>query len=158
MSINEKLISEINKVFSGQPWYGSPIYDILGQVTFETAYERPAKGGHTIAEIILHMLSWTEEIMDRLNEMPAGLPTSGNWPDTGAPDEEKWKTWIEDLKLVTLNLTRVIEEFPQDKWHELTNDERPEEPDTTYKEMVEGFIQHQIYHAGQIALLNRSFV
>lgn len=156
MTINEKLVNEINKVFSGQPWYGSPIYDILGHVTFETVYERPAKGGHTIAEIILHMLSWTEEIIDRLNEMPAGFPSSGNWPEPGAPDEEKWKMWIADIKLVTLNLVRVIQEFPEEKWNQLTIDERPEEPKTTYQEMVEGFIQHQIYHAGQVALLNKA--
>jgi len=154
-TIAEQLEQELNKVLSGQPWYGSPIYDILGQVTFETAYEKPAKGGHTIAEIILHMLSWTEEVMDRLNEKPAGLPLSGNWPETGAPDEQKWPIWIDDLKLVNVNLVKTIRNFPEDKWNEPIIDERGDEPVTTYKELVEGFIQHQVYHAGQIALLNR---
>jgi uncharacterized damage-inducible protein DinB len=52
-------------------------------------------------------------------------------------------------------LVRAIREFPADKWDELIIDERGDEPVTTYKEMIYGFIQHQIYHAGQIALLNR---
>lgn len=153
--IAEQLEQELNKVLTGEPWYGSPIYDILGQVTFETAYERPAKAGHTIAEIILHMLSWTEEVMDRLNEKPAGLPLSGNWPETGVPDEQKWQLWINDLKLVNVNLIRVIRDFPEDKWNEPIIDEREGGHPTTYKELVAGFIQHQVYHAGQIALLNR---
>src|ERR1700761_1663201 len=155
MTIADQLEQELEKVLSGQPWYGSSIYDILEQVTFETAYEKPAKGGHTIGEIILHMLSWTEEVMDRLNEKPASLPLSGNWPETGAPDEQKWKIWIDDLKLVNVNLVKTIRDFPEEKWNDPIIDERGDEAVTTYKELVEGFIQHQVYHAGQIALLNR---
>jgi uncharacterized damage-inducible protein DinB len=154
-TIAYQLELELNKVLSGHPWYGSPIYNILGQVTFETAYEKPANAGHTIAEIILHMLSWTEEVIDRMNEKPASLPLSGNWPETGAPDEQKWKIWIDDLKLVNANLVKTIRDFPEEKWNDLIIDERNNQPVTTYKELVEGFIQHQIYHAGQIALLNR---
>jgi len=154
MTTADQLEQELTTVLSGQPWYGLPIYYILSQVTFETAYEKPAKGGHTIAEIILHMLSWTEEVLDRLNEKPASLPLSSNWPETGAPDEQKWKIWIDDLKLVNVNLVKTIQDFPEEKWNEPIIDERGDEPVTTYKELIEGFIQHQIYHAGQIALLN----
>jgi uncharacterized damage-inducible protein DinB len=158
MTTSEKLQQELEKTFSGQPWYGSPIYDILSKVTFESAYEKPSGAAHNIAGIILHMLSWTEEVIDRLNEKPASLPLSGNWPETGAPDEQKWKTWIDDLKLVNVNLVKTIRDFPEDKWDEPTIDERANEPVTTYKELVYGFIQHQIYHAGQIALLNRIII
>jgi uncharacterized damage-inducible protein DinB len=151
----QKLELELKKVFSGQPWYGSPIYTILNGVTFESAYEKPAGHVHNIAEIILHMLSWTEEVIDRLNEKPASMPLSGNWPQTGAPDEQKWKTWIDDLKLVNANLVKTIRDFPAEKWNEPIVDERPGKPVTTYEEQVYGFIQHQIYHSGQIAILNR---
>jgi uncharacterized damage-inducible protein DinB len=153
MTISETLQQELEKTFSGQPWYGTPIYDILAKVTFETAYEKPGGGAHNIAEIILHMLSWTEEVIDRLNEKPASLPLSGNWPHPGTPDETKWETWIEDLKLVNVNLIKTIRDFPEERWQEPTINERENEPVTTYEELVYGFIQHQIYHAGQIAIL-----
>ena len=153
MAISQTLQQEVEKTFSGQPWYGSPIYNILAEVTFETAYEKPGGGAHNIAEIILHLLSWTEEVIDRLNEKPASLPLSGNWPHPGTPDETKWKIWIEDLKLVNVNLIKTIQDFPEERWKEPIIDERDNEPVTTYEELVYGFIQHQIYHAGQIALL-----
>ena len=155
MTTAEKLEQELQKVLSGQPWYGEPIYTILSKITFESAYEKPSDSVHTIAEIVLHMFSWTEEVIDRLNEKPAGLPLSGNWPEPGAPDEQKWQLWIADLKLVNVNLVKVIRDFPEDKWDEPIIDERGDEPVTTYKGLIYGFIQHQIYHAGQIALLNQ---
>jgi hypothetical protein len=101
------------------------------------------------------MLAWTEEVLDRMNEMAAGMPSSGDWPDTGKPDEQKWQNYVNDLKLVNVNLLGVIQGFPEEKWSELINDPRGAEPVTTYEDLVRGFIQHQVYHAGQIALLNR---
>jgi uncharacterized damage-inducible protein DinB len=157
MTTTEKLIHELAKVHSGHPWYGSPVYNILDKVTFESAYERVGHA-HTIAEIILHMLSWTEEVMDRLNEKPASMPVSGNWPEVGDPDEQKWAMWIEDLKLVNVNLVRVIRDFPEENWGNPIIDERGDQPVTTNEELVYGFIQHQIYHIGQIALLNRIII
>ena len=149
-----KLQQKLENALSGQPWYGEPIYTILDRVTFETAYERQGHA-HTIADIVLHMFSWTEEVIDRMNEKPASLPVSGNWPHPGDPDENKWQLWLADFKLVNVNLLKTIQDFPEDKWDEPIIDERNTEPVTTYKELINGFIQHQIYHAGQIALLTR---
>jgi uncharacterized damage-inducible protein DinB len=151
------LTKELEKALSGQPWYGEPIYTILDKVTFEMAYERQGHA-HTIAEIVLHMFSWTEEVIDRMNEKPASLPVSGNWPHPGELDENKWGLWLADFKLVNVNLAKTIQDFPEEKWDEPIIDERNTEPVTTYKELIYGFIQHQIYHAGQIALLTRIIV
>jgi uncharacterized damage-inducible protein DinB len=101
------------------------------------------------------MLSWTEEVMDRMNGMAAQLPSSGDWPDPGTPDEQKWQNYVNDLKLVNVNLLGVIQNFPEEKWGELINDKREGEQAITYEELIQGFIQHQVYHVGQIALLNK---
>lgn len=155
MTITEKLTQELEKVLYGAAWYGTPIYLIIEQVNFETAYEKPPGSKHNIAGIVLHMLSWTEEVMDRMNGMAAQMPSSGDWPDPGTPDEQKWQNYVNDLKLVNVNLLGVIQHFPEDQWVELINDTRDSEPVTTYEELITGFIQHQVYHAGQISILNR---
>ena len=150
MTTSEKLSRELQNVLSGDPWYGNNVYSIIEQVTFEAAFEKPAGAAHTIAGIVLHMLSWTEEVLDRLNGMTAGVPSSGDWPDTGAPEEEKWQNYVNDLKLVNVNLQRVISEFPGEMWNEPYLGSS-----VTYEELVNGLIQHHVYHSGQIALLNR---
>jgi uncharacterized damage-inducible protein DinB len=155
MTISEQLQKSLTNVLSGAAWYGKPIYSIIEQVSFEAAYEKPPGSVHNIAGIVLHMLSWTEEVMDRLNGMAAQTPTSGDWPETGAPDEQKWQNYVSDLKLVNVNLLAAIQNFPEEQWNNLINDDRGHEPVTTYKELIVGFIQHQVYHAGQISLLLR---
>lgn len=157
MTTSEKLQHELEKVLSGDPWYGNAVYPIIEQVGFEAAFEKPDHAAHNIAEIVLHMLAWTEEVMDRMNGMPAGLPSSGDWPPTGNPNEQKWQNYVNDLKLVNVNLQGLIRDFPEEQWIEPVNDERNRELGTgvTYEELVNGLIQHHIFHSGQIAILNR---
>jgi uncharacterized damage-inducible protein DinB len=157
MTISEELSSKLQTILSGDPWYGPPVYKIIEGISFEAAYEKPPGSAHNIAEIVLHMIAWTEEVMDRMNGLPSGIPTSGDWPPTGAPDEQKWQNYVEDLKLVNVNLIGIIQKFSPEQWDELTTDERDRELGTgvTYEELINGLIQHHIYHSGQIALLNR---
>jgi len=155
MTISEKLQQELEKVLSGRPWYGSPVYNIINGVSFEAAYEKPPGSIHSIAEIVLHMVAWTEEVIDRMNSMTAGVPSSGDWPETGAPDEQKWQSYVEDLKLVNVNLIGIIQNFPEEKWSEPVDDQRGTRPIFTYEELINGLMQHHIYHSGQIAILNR---
>src|ERR1700709_219757 len=114
MTTSEKINLEFEKVLSGRPWYGSSVYDIISKVTFEAAYEKPPGSVHNIAEIVLHMLSWTEEVIDRMNGLSAQTPSSGDWPHHGEPSEQKWQTYVNDLKLVNVNLLSVIENFPEE--------------------------------------------
>ena len=157
MTISEELSRKLQTTLSGDPWYGPPVYKIVEGISFEAAYEKPPGSAHNIAELVLHMIAWTEEVMDRMNGLPSGIPTSGDWPPTGAPDEQKWQNYVEDLKLVNVNLIGIIQKFPPEQWDELTTDERDRELGTgvTYEELINGLIQHHIYHSGQIALLNR---
>ena len=157
MTTSEKLSNELQKVLSGDPRYGNPVFQVIEQVGFEAAFEKPDHAAHNIAEIVLHMLSWTEEVIDRMNGLSAQTPSSGDWPHHGEPSEQKWQTYVNDLKLVNVNLIGIIQKFSEEQWGEAINDERNRELGTgvTYEELISGLIQHHIYHSAQIALLNR---
>jgi uncharacterized damage-inducible protein DinB len=62
-----------------------------------------------------------------------------------------------DFKLANVNLNGIIHRFHSEKWDTPTNDTRDRELGTgvTYQALIEGLIQHHVYHSGQIALLNR---
>jgi uncharacterized damage-inducible protein DinB len=157
MTISEQLSYELEKALTGDPWFGDNGYAILDRVTFETAYEKLRGSVHNIAGIVLHMISWTEEVIDRMNGLTAQLPSSGDWPDPGAPDEQKWQNYVSDLKLVNVNLLGIIQNFPAEEWGDIVAGDRDREIGTglSFEEQVRGLIQHHIYHFGQIALLTR---
>lgn len=157
MTTAETLQNKLQTVLSGDAWYGPNIYDVLAQITFEAAYEKPPGSIHNIAEILLHMLGWTQEVTERMHDKVASDPDGGDWPDACSPDERRWQTLISDYKLANTILAGVILNFDEDKWQQPTNDYRYNDTGegTSYAELIEGIIQHHIYHSGQIALLNR---
>jgi uncharacterized damage-inducible protein DinB len=157
MSIAEKLQASLNQVLANDPWYGPATYDIIDKVPFEAAYEKPTGSIHNIAGILIHMLGWMQEVTARMGGQTAGDPAGGDWPDPGTPDEEKWKQLVADFKLSNVTLTGIIENFPNDKWDQPISDHRFSDTGkgVSFQEMIEGLIQHHIYHGGQIALLNR---
>lgn len=157
ITIGKKLQGSLKSILSQDPWYGPATYDVIDKVSFEAAYEKPPGSVHCIAGILLHMLGWTQEVSARMGGQAAGEPAGGDWPNPGAPDEQKWKQLVADFKLANVNLERIIGNFPVDNWNAPTNDDRNSEEDAglTYQALITGLIHHHIYHSGQIALLNR---
>jgi uncharacterized damage-inducible protein DinB len=158
MTTAEKLSNELEKILSGDAWYGPPVFETIDKISFDIAYEHPQNGAHSIAEIVIHMLGWTIEVTDRMRGSKAGYPAAGDWPDPGAPNEERWKTMISELKLANVNLIGLIQKFPNQKWDELTNDDRNQPglgAGVNYEQLINGLIQHHVYHTGQIGILNR---
>jgi uncharacterized damage-inducible protein DinB len=153
MDTSAKLQTQLETVLYGTAWYGSPIYTIIECVSFDAAYEKPAGATHNIAAIVMHMLAWTEEVSNRMQGKPAAEPMRGDWPDTGKPDEQKWQQLIAFFKLANVELTQLISNFPAGSWAELINGDRGD--GLTYEGMIIGLIEHHVYHAGQISLLNK---
>ncbi|QJD95613.1 DinB family protein [Mucilaginibacter robiniae] len=154
METAQQLQFELSNVFDGQPWYGTNINRLIGQVSWQTAYAKTSNGENSIAQIILHMIGYTEEVISRLQGNPAGVPARGDWPDAGLPGEQNWQELVVELSRANDNLMHAMQALQPSQWEQLINDQRGSEPVTSYKELIRGFIQHQIYHAGQIAILN----
>ncbi|HYE87055.1 MAG TPA: DUF6265 family protein [Vicinamibacterales bacterium] len=52
-------------------WYGSDLKAAVADVTPATAFKRPAKGRHNIAEVALHHAYWAGQIESKLTGQPA---------------------------------------------------------------------------------------
>ncbi len=157
MTNSSKLYNQLSTILYGHAWYGTPIYTIIDNVTFESAFEKVPGASHTIAEILMHMLAWTEEVTSRMQGNAADTPAGGDWPDVGEPDEQKLQQMVNNFKLANVELLQLIDEFAEDKWGQATNDERGRYSgdELSYEAMIAGLIQHHVYHAGQIVLLNK---
>lgn len=157
MDKSAKLQTQLETILYRQPWYGTPIYTIVESVSFETAYQKPQNASHNIYEILTHMLAWTEEAINRMQSKPAGQPLRGDWSSSGTPDEKKWLQLISSFKLANVELTQQISAFADERWAEATNDSRGTYTGygATYEALITGLLQHHVYHAGQISLLNK---
>lgn len=156
--ISIKLHQELENVIWGNPWYGSSVVSILEKIDPRQTFQNVSASAHNMIEILLHMLGWTEEVAQRMQGAAAAMPARGDWPDPGEQDEQKWLQALNAFKEVNKQLLKLIQDFPEGKWTELisTADREPSlGTGVTFEQLINGLIQHDVYHLGQIALLNK---
>jgi uncharacterized damage-inducible protein DinB len=152
-----RLVDQFKRAHDGDPWHGSPVKAILEGVTAEQAAKKPAGGAHSIWELVLHMTGWRNEAAARVTGKPAGDPDGGDWPKVGEPTAEQWKAALAALDESHRNLADVVRDLSDARLFEPTNDLRNPAAGTGVScyELLHGIVQHDAYHAGQIALLKK---
>lgn len=157
MSEVHRILDELQREHEGDPWHGSPLRSILDGITHQQAASRPVPNAHSIWELVLHMTAWKGEVRRRLGGAPAGEPQEGDWPAIGEPTAQRWQAALARLEAVHRNLLASIREVAEHKLFEPTNDPRNRETGSgvSVYVLLHGIVQHDVYHAGQIALLKK---
>jgi uncharacterized damage-inducible protein DinB len=152
-----RIIDELSREHDGDPWHGSPLTAILEGITAAQAARKPIPGAHSIWELVLHVTAWKREIAKRAAGAPAGEPADGDWPEVGDPTQARWTKAVAALHDAHQRLLKTVASVPEPKLYEPTNDprNRPLGSGVPYYVLLHGAVQHDVYHAGQIALLKK---
>jgi uncharacterized damage-inducible protein DinB len=125
--------------------------ELLADVDASKAAARPIAEGHSIWELVLHIAAWDKAVADRLLGGRGPVSTAENFPAVTDTSEAAWQGAIETLKK---NHRKLIEAMAQ---VEETRLDAPvvEGMSSAYVHM-HGAVQHDLYHAGQIAILKKA--
>jgi uncharacterized damage-inducible protein DinB len=139
-------------------WHGSSLGALLRDVGAETAAAHPIVGGHSIWEVVLHLTGWTDEVARRLEGHAPAMPSAGDWPSTSEPTAARWQETLDGLAEAQARLERALVAFPAARLAERVGSERdaPLGTGVSHEGLVQGALQHNAYHGGQIALLRRA--
>jgi uncharacterized damage-inducible protein DinB len=152
MSEIKRLNDQLKRAFEGKAWHGPSVSEVLAGVTAEQAAAHPIAGVHSIWELTLHIATWERTGRRRLQESdPIDVSDEEDWPAVGDTSEEAWKTTLEELRRNHEALRAAIRAFDETRLDEIV-------PGTQYSMyfLLHGVIQHDLYHAGQIALLKKA--
>ena len=152
----ERIVDQLQREHSGNPWHGSPLQEILQGIDHERAAAKPVREAHSIWELVLHIAAWKNETRHRLTGARAGEPREGDWPAVGETTVTAWREAVEHLELAHRLLVSAVRDLPEPKLFEPTNDPRSGQIAPTYYELLHGIVQHDVYHAGQIAVLKKA--
>lgn len=154
----DRIVDQLQREYEGDPWHGSPLAHILDGVTAAQAARRPIAGAHSIWELVLHVTAWKQEVAKRTRGGAATEPEAGDWPDVGAPTAPRWRAALDSLEAAHRDLIDAIRALPEEKLQTPTNDTRNRALGTgvSYYVLLHGVVQHDVYHAGQIAMLTKA--
>ena len=158
MSETERLRRELESTMDGDPWYGSPIARLLDGIDAPGAAAHPIKGAHSIWELVLHMTAWVNEVRRRLEGGKHADPVEGDWPRLAETTPEAWKQAISSLRRAHAELARTLATIDDAGLARQVAGGQVDstgKPVTLYQTAI-GILQHDTYHAGQIAILKKA--
>ncbi len=153
MSETERLADQIRRAFEGEAWHGDSLLQLLAGVNAATAAAKPIKNAHSIWELILHIAAWDDIVRQRTGGK-AVMPTDEqNFPPVKDSSEAAWRKALEDTKRTHNELVKAVAAFPDSRLQEQVPGKTGDYYNFFY--MFSGIAQHELYHAGQIALLKK---
>jgi uncharacterized damage-inducible protein DinB len=157
MTERERLVDQFEREIDGQPWHGPSLTSILDGISAEQAARMPSPDAHSIWEIVLHMTGWKREVTHRAQGHAAAEPAQGDWPAIGEVSERRWLEAQEDHRRAQrelLDLVRGLDEACLSA-SVSGNSAAFIGAGISVKATLYGLLQHDVYHAGQIALLKK---
>jgi len=152
METLEQIADQLQRAFDGAAWHGDAVLQILQHITPEQAARRPLPQAHTIWKIVLHIAAWEGVVLKSLRGEPyIMLHEEDDWPLMLNPSAAAWAAAVELLKTTTMQLIEAMRSFQESRLHDMI----PGQNFTFYVAM-HGVVQHNLYHAGQIAILKKA--
>jgi uncharacterized damage-inducible protein DinB len=144
----ERLLEQLNAAYGGPAWHGPSLRELLEGVSEEQARARPIANAHTILELVVHIRAWMDAVSERLAGSERELTTEEDWSDV---TRTSWPAVLEELDNAE---SRVCDAVARLRAEDL---DKPV-PGKTYSVyvLVHGLVQHNLYHAGQIAMLKKA--
>jgi len=143
----------LQRAFDGSAWHGPSLLELLEDVDAARAAAKPLPKVHSIWELVLHIAVWDDAALRRLSGkkwQPTGL---ANFPPVPAPTEVAWKKAVAATKRTHDTLVQTVAALSDTRLTDRVPGKRYD-----FYHMLHGIAQHELYHAGQIAILKKAQV
>ena len=147
----ERITEQALKMFDGGAWHGPSVVEVLADVDADLAASHPIPDAHSIWELVLHLVATQAVLLRRIRGESAGLKSDEFWLPVPPASESAWAETVERLKRQEAELRRAIAAFPEERL-----DARLTAEGSSAYNNFHGHVQHNAYHAGQIALLKKA--
>jgi len=154
MSETARLADQIRRAFDGDAWHGDSVVEILKGVNAKMAAAHPIKNAHSIWELLLHIAAWDGAVLTRTGGTAVQLVDEQNFPPVKDTSDAAWHKASEHAKHTHNELVKAVAAFPDARLQEQVPGKTQSYYNFFY--MFSGIVQHELYHAGQIALLKKA--
>ena len=128
---------------------GDSVVHALDGVDLTTASKRVIPDAHTIAELVPHITTWIE--VGRLRAEGDWTPVTDEQDFPAAAETEvEWASAVAELQAAVMRMDQMLENAEVAMLDQVSPDGR-----YTMRVMLDGVVQHNLYHAGQIAVLKK---
>lgn len=146
-----RIADQLRRAFYGSAWHGPAVLELLEGVDAATAAAKPFGDVHSIWELLLHIEAWDRAGLIRLSGTKCQMTGAKNFPPVTTVSDAAWRDAVTHVKrthdelvktVASLSLSRLRDQVPGKRYD--------------FYHMLHGIAQHELYHAGQIAILKKA--
>lgn len=152
MSEASRIADQLHRAFTGDAWHGDSLFEILEGITAQQA-AHPVKNAHSIWELVLHIAAWDGAVLRRLGGVVVELSDQENFPAVTDASEAAWRKTMAEVRRVHEELVKTVAALQDSRLDQIVPGKKGAH--YTFYYMLHGVAQHELYHAGQIALLKK---
>lgn len=146
-----RIADQLRRAFYGSAWHGPAVMELLKDVDAATAASKPLPDVHSIWELVLHIAAWDGAGLKRLGGKKAQLKDKQNFPPVPQPTESAWREVVAAVRRTHDDLVETVAALPEKRLRDQVPGKRYD-----FYHMLHGMAQHELYHAGQIAILKKA--
>ena len=151
----EFLCDQLRRIHEGPAWHGPSLREAIEGLSAEQANYRPLSGVHSIGDLTHHVAAWEGEVERRITGHASGMPQEGNFPAEGTRlNADEWKALCARLDARCASMLSMLRSFDAARLSEILPTVEAEP--VSIRGMLNGLVQHNAYHAGQMVLLRRA--
>ena len=149
----ERILDQLKRAYEGSAWHGPSVHEVLEGITAAQAHARSVQSAHSIWELVHHIAVWENVGRRRLSgdRAPIDISSPEDWPPADDTNEAAWEQAKAALDRGHQALVEAIARLPDSRLYEPIF-----EGMSTVYVTLHGVIQHDLYHAGQIAMLKKA--
>lgn len=145
-----RIADQLRRAFYGNAWHGPAVMELLEDVDAATAAARPLARVHSIWELFLHIEAWDRAAIVRLGGQKCQPAGTKNFPRVVKSTQGEWRKSVISAKRTHDHLVRTVARLTDFQLRSRVPGKRYD-----FCHMLHGIAQHELYHAGQIAILKK---
>jgi uncharacterized damage-inducible protein DinB len=148
----QSIIQNLENTLSGEPWFGRAVYDLLNDTDETKVYVKPGGTEHSLVEILYHMITWASFTLKRIEKddtQDMAVFEKMDWRKID-PKKHSWKKGLVEFKDIHKKIITLLKKKDDTFLKEIVDYRK-----YNYRFLLNGMIEHNIYHLGQIAYLNK---
>jgi uncharacterized damage-inducible protein DinB len=145
-----RIADQLRRAFYGSAWHGPALLELLDDVDAATAGAKPLPEVHSIWELVLHIAVWDRAALTRLGGQKCQPTGVANFPLVSAPTAVSWRRAVAETRGTHDALVKTVAALSDSRLADRVPGKRYD-----FYHMLHGIAQHELYHAGQIAILKK---
>ena len=148
---SSRIADQLRRSIHGEAWHGPSVMELLNDVDWRQAVAKPIAAKHSIWEIVLHISAWADTAARRSRGETVDLTPAEDWPPVTDASEESWRRSVQTLAQKQEALAGLTATLTDEQLQATAGGK-----DYSVYFLLHGVVQHNLYHAGQIALLKKT--